>query len=561
MLKSLITGAFAAFIIVAFAAISLTLLSPINSSNEPPVAPQTAVDDAPGVIVNEITPLAEAPTEEPAVELAPSAVVSQPDPETADNIADTTPLAAPETSTVETALNEPSEGRAPEIEAVPSETVLLAPRTSSPQAPITEQEAVVSTETAEPVQPNPVQIIAPKDADVGSEISVDEAVQDEPRIAVTENVTEDQTSALADSEVVLAEPAEDNQELAPELSEPIAEPVEPTIEVVEAQPTEEQQISIDAPQADDPETSADTQAESAPEEDEIGLSLGGTFDLEVPSPRLNSEKAEDQPSLLTLQSENGDALPGGDTGVRVNRVIVNDPEETPSVASEDEIVLTTALERNAAKFENGTEIPPVAIMLIHEGSLIDGIEKLARLPFPVTIILDGTLDSARSQMLAYRTAGSEVALSVQFPDGAQAADVEVLLQTALRNVPDAVAFVDTGETGFQDSRDVINQTVAVLAENGHGLVFEPKGLNSALRVAESAGIEASTIYRDLDSDGQSARVIGRFIDQAGFRARQENGVILLGRMRDETIDALVEWGAAERTSTVVMSPLSAVLLR
>ena len=102
--------------------------------------------------------------------------------------------------------------------------------------------------------------------------------------------------------------------------------------------------------------------------------------------------------------------------------------------------------------------------------------------------------------------------------------------------------------------------MAALASDGRGLVTKSQGLNSALREAESEGVPAGVIYRDLDGDGQDARVIRRFLDQAAFRARQNDGVILLARMRQETIDALDAWNEANRAGQVALAPLSTVLL-
>ena len=62
-----------------------------------------------------------------------------------------------------------------------------------------------------------------------------------------------------------------------------------------------------------------------------------------------------------------------------------------------------------------------------------------------------------------------MALKADFPTGARANDVEVAMQSALGLVPDAVAFVDPGVTGTQDSCDMTNQTIEVLAVDGRGL--------------------------------------------------------------------------------------------
>ena len=68
------------------------------------------------------------------------------------------------------------------------------------------------------------------------------------------------------------------------------------------------------------------------------------------------------------------------------------------------------------------------------------------------------------------------------------------------------------------------------------------------------------VFRDLDAENQDARVVRRFVDQAAFRARQESGVVLVGRVRPDTISALILWGTANQDEQVAVVPVSAVLL-
>ena len=98
-----------------------------------------------------------------------------------------------------------------------------------------------------------------------------------------------------------------------------------------------------------------------------------------------------------------------------------------------------------------------------------------------------------------------------------------------------------------------------LAEDGRGLLTISRGLNTALRAADEAGVPAATIYRDIDTEWQSARVIRRFLDQSAFRARQQSGVVLFGRLRPNTLTALKNWGKSSRAEQIAMAPLSAVL--
>ena len=69
-----------------------------------------------------------------------------------------------------------------------------------------------------------------------------------------------------------------------------------------------------------------------------------------------------------------------------------------------------------------------------------------------------------------------------------------------------------------------------------------------------------SVVRDFDGDGQDATVIRRFLDQAAFKAGQgDQGVIMVGRLRAETVSALLLWGLQDRAGSVALAPVSAVL--
>ncbi len=98
-----------------------------------------------------------------------------------------------------------------------------------------------------------------------------------------------------------------------------------------------------------------------------------------------------------------------------------------------------------------------------------------------------------------------------------------------------------------------------LAGSGHGLVMQPKGLNTAQKLALKDGVPAVTIFRDFDGEGQDATVIRRTLDQAAFRDRQEGGVVMMGRLGADTITVQVLWGLQDRSGTITLVPVSTVL--
>ena len=506
VLKSLLSGGFLAAFIGVFALLALSIAAPPPSSNEPPAMPLT---DAPTVA--EVAPEGEAEVEAATVlsdqtDVAATPEVSAPEVEVINDVLDTTPLEMPQTAAVEGGLTAPEEIAAPQIEPTEEDAIVVQLPARAPQAPLTEEEVVVSTQPAAPL---PV---------------IEEVAPDEPKLsesaeaidpAATDNATGESTEAL------------------------IEVPDAPVQDTVTAEDDSDQF----------PATPSDV---GAPETAVV---------VQQPQTPPAEPEAEDAPVVTAGVATTSSGLPTGTSGVRVNRVIGSQPEPvTPSETTEETDPDAPALVKYAAAFENVDSKPTLAIILLDDPAQADGAALIGSLPFPVTVVIDSATADATARMAAYRAAGVEVALRSTFPQGALPSDVEVTLQSALSVLPDAVAFVDEGGTGLQSSRDISNQTIEAMAADGRGLVIMPKGLNSALRTAETAGVPAATIFRNLDGDGQDARVIKRFIDQAAFRARQDGGVILMGRIRTETLTALVDWQSANRAGQVVMAPLSAMLL-
>jgi len=73
-------------------------------------------------------------------------------------------------------------------------------------------------------------------------------------------------------------------------------------------------------------------------------------------------------------------------------------------------------------------------------------------------------------------------------------------------------------------------------------------------------VPAATLFRDFDAGGQDAAAVRRFLDNAAMRAtQQQEGVIMVGRLRADTISALLLWGLQDRAASVALVPVSAVL--
>lgn len=256
------------------------------------------------------------------------------------------------------------------------------------------------------------------------------------------------------------------------------------------------------------------------------------------------------------------------TGVATNRLpSVTDTPAEPEAGLDSEgddspppSEALPAITAHAQPFDNPEGKPLMAVILIDDGSSPIGLDALAAFPYPLNFAVDASAPGARDAMRRYRDAGFEVLAVADLPEGAQAVDTEITMQTVLSAVPEAVAIIEGTGTGLQISRDASEQLAPILLESGHGLVLFPNGLDTARKLIGREGVPVATVFRDFDSKGQSATVIRRFLDQAAFKAgREEGGVIMLGRLRADTISALLLWGLQDRASQVSLAPISAVL--
>jgi polysaccharide deacetylase 2 family uncharacterized protein YibQ len=293
-----------------------------------------------------------------------------------------------------------------------------------------------------------------------------------------------------------------------------------------------------------------------------------------PAPVAVAEPSVDQPASDPTRPSIGKpaiSLTERNGGVTINRGPAPAPAADPAatadqasapVATEDN---RPALERNSVAFENPEQKPLMAIVLIDDGTAptngAAGIAALRSFPYPLSFAVNATAPDAADRIALYRNQGFEVALQVDLPTAATSGDAETILATALNRLTGVVAVLEGSDTGLQGSKPLSDQVTAILAQTGHGLVTQDKGLNTMPKLARKAGVPADPVFRDFDSKGQSATVIRRFLDQAAFKAGQEGAVIMLGRLRPDTITALLLWGLQDRAGQVALAPISAVLLR
>ncbi|MET4128335.1 divergent polysaccharide deacetylase family protein [Roseovarius sp. MBR-6] len=430
--------------------------------------------------------------------------------------ADTAPVAVPDTGTVGT-LGAPPEGAPAEGRvAVGSDSpVLPAPQAAAPARPEGEARLVISTDPAQPPAPDPGEL------DAGLAAPQPPTPQDAPRqeAATAPDVQTEITEPVApadeaddgrDSVAAQVPPAED----APDTRQAVIEPVAPD----EGAPAPE---AVPASPRLAPSDTLGNRAE--------GVTVGRL-------PRIGDAPEAPETAAGTAEAETAETGPDG-------------PEAPEG-----------ALRRNAVAFDPPADRPLMAIVLLDEGQGTLGLEALQAFPYPLSFAIPASRPDAAEAAARYRDAGFEVLIAADLPESATAADAETAMQAWLAALPQAVAVIEGTGTGLQGSREASAQLAPILSETGHGIVMLPNGLNTAQKLIAREGVPSATLFRDIDGQGQNAGAVRRFLDQGAMRAgQQDEGVIMLGRVRPDTISALLLWGLQDRAASVALAPVSAVL--
>jgi polysaccharide deacetylase 2 family uncharacterized protein YibQ len=244
----------------------------------------------------------------------------------------------------------------------------------------------------------------------------------------------------------------------------------------------------------------------------------------------------------------------------IGAVPASQPGSTKAEASVTNNPDLPPIERFARKFENPAQKPLFAILLRDTGGPDVDREALAAIPFPVSFVIDPTRPDAAIAAQIYRAAGQEVLmLAAGIPAGATASDLAVSLEAMGAVLPEAVGVVDAETDGFQGNRALATQVLALIADQGRGVISWDKGLNAASQVAQREGIRSAVIFRAMDGADEKSPVIRRYLDRAAFKAAQDGRVVVQGQTRPETVTALLEWAVEGRAATVAIAPATAVM--
>ncbi|MEL6689870.1 MAG: divergent polysaccharide deacetylase family protein [Pseudomonadota bacterium] len=364
-------------------------------------------------------------------------------------------------------------------------------------------------------------------------------------------------------------------EPAPETSSEPAAPIEiaePEPEPAPAEPEASEAVEVTSTEAEQSEQPAEpvVEQEAAPEEEstEVVEAPAAPEEEEAPVEEVAEAEPEiqEEPEATGIAPTQRPQATAGGFGNRADGVTVNRLTDSEQAAQEGETATDVAPQDPRAIIRNAMtddwagpdDRPLVSFILIDEAGDAALLGALGSFDGPLTFALPATASQAARDR--YRNAGHEIVVIADIPEASQPSDVEVIMESSLSAVPEAVAVLDGTLSGFRGNRNVAGQVVEILAASGHGMVTVAQGLDAASQIASREGVPSGTIYRDLDSDGQNNSVIRRFLDQAAFRAQQEGQVILLGRLKAETISALLIWHQQDRASRVNLAPLSAVLL-
>lgn len=475
-----------------------------------------------------------------------------------DRMEDAPPMAAvPETAPVETEVV-----AVPEMQPAPalsSETV--APKTPTMEYDDAAKPVTAATETDRTNAPNPdkpdeevrdAEVIADTDPAPVPEVGTGASGLDSPGALAQQGGVDVQTDAqvqpVRQSDALEQPSAEAPLTVATEPATPL--PPKPAVTEVAVEPSQENKAAQPPEPNEIASATPEPSSEPAPEvQSSAAIPAEGT---EAESEAAPEQVAALAPKIATNRLPTVQATPpAAETA---------EPEQVGKIVFDSEL---PPIRRFAVPFENSEAKPLMAIVLMDDGSGIAsgtaGATALSSFPYPITFAVDSGLPDAAEKMQRYRADGFEVMAMVNLPEASSATDAEVSMGVALNAVPEAVAVLEGPVTGVQGNREMFDQVTSILADSGLGLVTRPKGLNTAQKLASRNGVPAATLFRDFDGEGQKPEVIRRFLDQAVFRAGRDGGVIMVGRLRPDTISALLLWGLQDRAGRVALAPVSAVL--
>ncbi len=426
------------------------------------------------------------------------------------------------------------------------------PEMTAPAAQVDEPAAVpsapVSVSTEAPVAPQ-----APP------------LVQGSPSVETLPEVSLDAPEAQPEPVVeVEAQPEVAEAAVQPEVAEAA---VQPEPEVAEVETETEPEIAKVEPQPDSegvPETESEAAPDAEPEvaDTEVTEAEENPFENSPIAVEGDEDTApRDLPRIASVPQigGEGEAVTVPSVGTRVVPLTERDDSAQATETGTDLLAPGKPIEAYAAEFDNPEAKPLMSIILIDDEGAY-GAEALQDFPYPLTFAVSPSDPEAAEKMNRHREAGFEVMALADLPEAASAQDAEVSLAVWLEELPETVGILEGVDSGIQGNRKLADQVAAIAAGTGRGLITQDNGLNTVQKLAARNGVPSGVIFRDIDGARQDPKIMRRFLDQAAFRAGQEGTVVMLGRLRPDTISALLLWGLEDRGNRVAMAPISAVMM-
>ncbi len=356
-------------------------------------------------------------------------------------------------------------------------------------------------------------------------------------------------------------PVTDQSVAKESLQQPVAEaaPENPVTDTASAAQPENQSAVVlpDVKNGEDGANVATSQGDAAPVNTPpvLGLPMP-QIDAPVREIPVNRLPVIDPPATEVEAPQSGASITP-DPALKVASSVIS---EVPQVAP----LIKGALIRNKVAFDNPSGKPLMSIILLDAGAKGLDNEVLLTFSFPVTFALDPGRASVTADAKTFARKGFEVLALA--PRGAQAlvagendADIVAALSAIFAKLPQAVGMIDQTDAKLQKSPKLADQVIAAFEQSGHGLLTYDIGLNSTDQKAQRAGVFADTVFRVLDSNGESATVIKRYLNRAVLEAGKNGRVIVVGRTYPETVTALFSWALSAKSATITLAPISAVL--
>ena len=547
-----------------------TVVSIVAPPPQPPQVTTSVPDTSDAPTVSAAEPQAPSPGDDApsGSDDAPMAETSTPtaapDPDTLAALDDETlePGTVPSTGAAD-GLAEPADaGEYAGVALEGDDPVLPNPQALAPMAPQPADDLSISTEPAQPPLPEADDAqSAFDDTPDDTAPSQDMAAQEEPE-APSDSVDNSPAPVVAQDDPLAPAVPVPEEDTALATPQPDSQTTQPQTPIVTPAAPSEGTPSVDTAEAAPPATPEPVEtdvAESEAAEETPEATDEGDTQVAMVAPASRPQVG--RPAISLTERETGVAIRRPGTAAEAG-------DETDAGQAAEEPVTNDdprPVARFAQRFENPEAKPLMSIVLIDDGSSPTsgeaGLAALKSFPNAITFAVDADLPDAADRMALYRAQGFEVLAMVDLPQGAQASDAETSLNVVLSNMSEVVGVLEGTDTGLQGERAASDQVTAILSSTGHGLLTQNRGLNTMPKLARKQGVPAAPIFRDFDSKDQTATVIRRFLDQAAFKAGQEGAVIMLGRMRPDTISALLLWGLQDRAGQVAIAPVSAVLTR